>query len=203
MGKIYLEKPTLDRKDEVLDYLEENVKYGSDLNGTGSLDRCLEGITYEECLLELEKRQNIDYLNQINKCPSRTYFIVRESDNKIVGMINIRYNISTEKLGNGWSHIGYGIRPTERRKGYAKIALYLGLLEEQKLGEERILLDCTVDNIGSNKTILSLGGELEKTEFDEYDNTMTNFYWINVTDSIEKYYEHYKNYIKCEFKINK
>ena len=118
-------------------------------------------------------------------------------------MINVRYNVSTEKLKNGWSHIGYGIRPTERRKGYAKIALYLGLLEEQKLGEERILLDCTVENIGPNKTILSLGGELEKTELDEYDNTMTNYYWINVNDSIEKYYEYYKDYIKYCSKINR
>ena len=118
-------------------------------------------------------------------------------------MINVRYYVSTEKLKNGWSHIGYGIRPTERRKGYAKIALYLGLLEEQKLGEERILLDCTVENIGPNKTILSLGGELEKTELDEYDNTMTNYYWINVIESIEKYYEYYKDYIKCCSRINK
>ena len=62
---------------------------------------------------------------------------------------------------------------------------------------------CTVDNIGSNKTILSLGGELEKTEFDNYDNTMTNYYWINVNDAIEKNYERYKNYIKFDSKIKK
>ena len=167
------------------------------------MDRCLDGVTYEEWLLELEKREDIEYLNQINRCQSKTFFVVRENDNRIVGMINVRYSISAEKLKSGWTHIGYGIRPTERRKGYAKIALYLALLEEQKLGEVRILLDCTVDNIGSNRTILSLGGELEKTELDEYDNTMTNYYWINVNDSIEKNYERYKNYIKCCSKINR
>lgn len=53
----------------------------------------------------------------------------------------------------------------------------------------------------SNKTIVSLGGELEKTELDKYDNTMTNYYWINVNDSMEKYYEQYKPYIKFDFKI--
>ncbi len=85
------------------------------------------------------------------------------------------------------SHIGYGIRPSERRKGYAKIALYLALVEEQKLNEENVRLVCTTDNIGSNKTILSLGGKLEKTLLDSYDNMMTNYYWINVNDALDKY----------------
>ena len=101
-------------------------------------------------------------------------------------MINIRYDITQELLEKGASHIGYSIRPTERQKGYNKIQLYLGLLEEQKVGEKRILLDCTVDNIGSNKSIISLGGILEKTEIDKTDNTMTNYYWIDVDKAISE-----------------
>lgn len=197
MEKFFLEVPTINRKQEASDYLEELVKYNSDLNGIGCMDMCLlNGATYEEWLLELEKRKNIEYVKQINRCLSRTFFVVRENDNKIVGMINIRYNISNEMLKMGASHIGYGIRPTERRKGYAKIALYLGLLEEQKLGEENILLDCTVDNIGSNKTIQALGGKLEKTAWDSNDNTMTNYYWINVNNSLKKYAKQYDNKIE-------
>ena len=176
MEKLFLETPTIDRKQDALDYLEENIKYNSDLNGTGNMDRCLNEL--------------------INRCPSKTYFVVRENDEKIVGMINIRYNISSEKLKSWASHIGYGIRPTERQKGYDKTALFLGLLEEQRLGEKRVLLVCDIDNIGSNKTILALGGELEKTELYKFDNTMTNYYWINVDDALEKYYEQYKCYIK-------
>lgn len=198
MEKLFLEIPTINRKQEALDYLEENVEYHSNLNGTGSMDNCLDGMTYEEWLLELERRKDIEYLNRINRCQSKTFFVVRESDNKIVGMINVRYHISEDKLKTWASHIGYGIRPTERRKGYAKIALYLGLLEEQKLGEDRILLLCDVDNIGSNKTILSLGGELEKTKLDAYDDTMTNYYWINVSDAIEKNSKYYQDYIKIK-----
>ncbi len=198
MEKLFLEIPTINRKQEALDYLEENVEYHSNLNSTGSMDNCLDGMTYEEWLLELERRKDIEYLNRINRCQSKTFFVVRESDNKIVGMINVRYHISEDKLKTWASHIGYGIRPTERRKGYAKIALYLGLLEEQKLGEDRILLLCDVDNIGSNKTILSLGGELEKTKLDAYDDTMTNYYWINVSDAIEKNSKYYQDYIKIK-----
>ena len=196
MEKIFLEVPTINRKNEALDYLKELVEYNSDLNGIGCMDMCLKGMTYEEWLVELKNREDIEYVKRINRCLSKTFFVVRENDNRIVGMINIRYNISEEMFKRGSSHIGYGIRPTERRKGYAKIALYLGLLEEQRLGEENVLLDCTVDNIGSNKTIQALGGVLEKTEFDSNDNTMTNYYWINVNDSLKKYAKQYENKIE-------
>lgn len=195
MDKIFLEIPTINRKQAALDYLKENIEYKSEFNGTGGMDRCLDEITYEEWLLELEKRNDIEYLKQINHCQSKTFFVIRENDDKIVGMINVRYNIPDEKLKTWASHIGYGIRPTERLKGYAKISLYLALLEEQKLGEENVLLECTVDNIGSNKTILALGGKLEKTELDDYDNTLTNYYWINVDDSIKKYHEQFQAHI--------
>ncbi len=196
MEKLFLEIPSLDRKQEALDYLEENIKYGSDLNGIGSIDKWLEGISYEEWLLELKRREDIEYVSKINRCLSETFFVVRKTDNKIVGMINIRYNISNEMLKKGASHIGYGIRPTERNKGYAKIALYLGLLEEQKLCEEKVLLECTIDNIASNKTIKALGGKLEATKLDPKDNTMTNYYWINVNKTVKKYFKRYDTKIE-------
>lgn len=110
-------------------------------------------------------------------------------------MVNIRYKISQDKLNDWASHIGYSIRPTERRKCYSKIALYLSLMEEQKMKEERVLLICDVNNIPSNKTILALGGVLEKSEIYKYDNVLTNYYWIDVNESLNKYYESYKDYL--------
>ena len=202
MEKLFLEIPTLSRKKEALDYLEEHIKYNSELNGTGSMDMCLGDASYEDWLLEIERRKNIEYVSKINRCPSKTFFVVRENDDRIVGMINVRYNISSELINRGASHIGYGIRPTERKKGYAKTALYLGLLEEQKLGETNILLDCTVDNIASNKVIQSLGGKIEKTEIDLNDNALTNYYWINVNDTLRKYFKEYKSKI-CSKKKKK
>lgn len=187
MDKLFLEVPTIERKQDAIDYLEENIKCNSDLNGTGSMEIILDEMTYEEWLVELEKSEDLEYANKINRCPSKTFFVVRENDKRVVGMVNVRFNISKEKLSTWASHIGYGIRPSERRKGYAKIALYLALVEEQKLNEENVRLVCTTDNIGSNKTILSLGGKLEKTLLDPYDNMMTNYYWINVNDALDKY----------------
>lgn len=53
------------------------------------------------------------------KVPAETYFLVRENDNKIVGMINIRLTLN-ENLKKFGSHIGYSIRPTERKKDTIK-----------------------------------------------------------------------------------
>ena len=203
MEKFYLEEPTIERKNEALEYLNEFVQFDSELNGTGSMDKCLDGWTYEEFLIEMEKRKDKDYAYSINHCPSKTFFLIRKNDNKIIGMINIRYDISQELLEKGASHIGYSIRPTERQKGYNKIQLYLGLLEIQKMGEKKILLECTVDNIGSNKSIISLGGILEKTEIDDNDNELTNYYWVDVDKAISENLEVYSSLVIIDSQLKK
>ena len=98
MSKFYLEQPTIVRKKEALEYLNELVLFNSDLNGVGCLDMCLEGFTYEDFLIENEKRCNKEYAYSIDRCPSKTFFFIRQSDNKIIGMINIRYDIKKEKI---------------------------------------------------------------------------------------------------------
>ena len=92
-------------------------------------------------------------------------------------------------------NIGYGIRPTERRKGYNKINLYLGLIEAQKLGLDKVMLDCDVNNLGSARTMQALGGVLERTEVDPYDGLLTSVYWFDVDETIEKYREIFKDNI--------
>ena len=195
MDLFYLEEPTINRKEEALEYLNELVEYGSEINGTGSMDKCLNGWTYEDFLIENEKRKESNYAYSINRCPSKTFFFIRKSDNKIIGMISVRYDITDEFIRLGASHIGYSIRPTERRKGYNKIQLYLGLLEEKKLGENKIVMECSEDNIGSNKSILALGGILEKSKLDKTDNNISNFYIIDVEKSINDYSTVYDKYI--------
>ena len=194
MERFYLEEPSLERKDEIIEYLDEFVKYNSNINGTGSLDKIYDGYTFEEALERCLNMKNEWYAKSINRVPGKTFLLIRKDDNKIVGTINIRWNLSEKMLKFG-GHIGYGIRPTERRKGYNKIQLYLVLLEAQKLNLDKVMLDCSVDNLGSDKTIKALGGILERCELDESDNTMTNVYWINVDESIKKYKDEYSKYI--------
>ena len=195
MDKFYLEKPTLIRKMGVVNYINEFKGYSSNIPGTGPFYRLLDGISYEECLEEMEKLKNEEYALSANKCTAETFLFIRKNDDRIVGMINVRYSICDDLLSRGATHIGYSIRPTERKKGYNKIQLYLGLLEEQKLGEKRIIIGCDMDNVHSNKSIIALGGELFRTELDPYDNTYGNDYYIDVDKSIIKYKEVYEKYI--------
>ena len=195
MKKFYFEKPSIERKNEIIDYLDEFVKYNSDINGSGSLDKIYEGYTFERALERCLNIENEEFAKSINRATGKTFLLFRENDNKIVGTINIRWNLS-EAMQKFGGNIGYGIRPTERRKGYNKINLYLGLIEAQKLGLERVMLDCASDNIGSYKTMESLGGVLEREEIDPFDGLLTKVYCFDVDQCINKYETIYEKYLR-------
>ncbi len=144
------------------------------------------------------KKLDEDYRRIPNeeKVPARTYFLIRESDNRIIGMINIRLALN-ENLKKFGGHIGYSIRPTERGKGYNKINLYLGLKVCQEYGIETVLMDADKDNPASWRTIESLGGKNIKEFFDnENAHCIVKDYEINVNESINHYSAIYEPMIK-------
>ena len=194
MEKFYLERPSFERKDEIIEYINEFVEYNSEINGTGGLDKIIEGYTFEQALARCLSMEDENYAKKINRCQSKTFLLIRENDNRIVGTINVRWNL-TEAMKRFGGNIGYGIRPTERRKGYNKINLYLGMQEAQKLGLDRVMLDCDVNNLGSDRTLKALGGVLERTEVDPEDNILTNVYWFDVDNCLEKYKDTYEPFI--------
>lgn len=198
MKKFYLERPSIERKNEIIEYLDEFVKYGSDINGAGSLDKIYDGYTFEEALDRCLKLEDEEYAKSVNRCPGKTFLLIKEEDNKIVGTINVRWNLTPEMLQFG-GHIGYGIRPTERRKGYNKINLYLGMIEAKKVGLDKVMLDCDVNNLGSDKTLKALGGKLERTEIDSSNGILKNVYWFDVDKTLNKYKNIYEPYIIEEY----
>ena len=202
MERFYLEMPSIERKNEIIDYINEFVLYNSDIHGTGSLDKILEGYTFEQALERCLNMQDKEYAKKLGRCQSKTFLLIRENDDKIVGTINVRWNL-TESMKQFGGNIGYGIRPTERRKGYNKINLYLGLIEAQKLGLDRVMLDCDVNNLGSAKTMQSLGGVLERTEVNPSDGVLTSVYWFNVNETIHKYEDTIKDNICINSYIHK
>lgn len=188
MEKLYYEEPSLERKEDAIDYINENKKYNSDINGSGGLDRYLNN--YEEWLLKLEQDKIV--IPNEQRVPALTYFLVRENDKKIIGMVNIRLCLN-RRLAYSGGNIGYGIRPTERRKGYNKINLYLALKECSKYNIDEVLISCDKDNLGSSKTMIALGARL-KSEYIK-DGIEEQNYIINVQESLEKYYDTYEKFI--------
>lgn len=200
MERFYLEIPSIERKKEIMDYINEFVLYNSDINGMGSLDKILEGYSFEQALERCLNMKDEEYAKKLGRCQSKTFLLIRENDNKIIGTINVRWNL-TEEMKQFGGNIGYGIRPTERRKGYNKINLYLGLIEAQRLGLDKVMLDCDVNNLGSAKTMQALGGVLERTEIDPYDGILTSVYWFDVNETISKYKDLFRNNI-CISNLN-
>ena len=194
MEKFYLEEPSQERKKDILDYLNEFVLYNSDVNGAGALDKILSGQSFEEALDRCLNMKNEEYAKKYGRCQSKTFLLIRKNDNKLMGMINVRWNL-TEEMKRFGGNIGYGIRPTERRKGYNKINLYLGLLEAKKIGLDKVMLDCETSNIASSKTMTSLGGVLDRTEIDPYDGILTSVYYIDISASLTKYKNTYTRFI--------
>ena len=93
--------------------------------------------------------------------------------------MNIRHYLNEELLKTS-GHIGDGIRPSERRKGYATAMIGLALQECQKLGIERVLMCCRKDNIGSAKSIVKNGGVLENEIV--VDDHLEQRYWIDLKE---------------------
>mgnify|MGYP006070251671 FL=1 len=195
MEKFYLEMPSLERKEQIIDYVNEFALYNSETNGMGSLRKILEGYTFEQALEMCLNRQKEEYAKKIGRCQSKTFLLIRKNDDRIIGAINVRWNLP-ENMKQFGGNIGYGIRPTERRKGYNKINLYLGLIEAQKLGLDLAMLDCDVNNLGSVKTMQALDGKLERTEVDPSDGILTSVYWFDVNETIDKYQNVFKKCIK-------
>jgi len=109
---------------------------------------------------------------------SSTFWLVSSHDEtRTIGAVNIRHDLNEHLLKIG-GHIGFGIRPSERGKGYATQMLALALVEARRLGLAKVLITCDEDNLGSQKTILNNGGVLENKTF--FNGKMIERYWIQL-----------------------
>ena len=166
--------PSLHYKEKAVQFINEFYEYDSEINGSGGLDRYLKESTYEEWLKKV--LADIDIANVLqSRVPALTYFYIREEDDKILGMINMRLALN-EFLKREGGHIGYCIRPTERRKHYATDMLNDALKVFDTLGIKEIILTCDKSNIASAGVIKNCNGEL-----------VAEFYSDTFKEEIQKY----------------
>ena len=128
---------------------------------------------FDHYLAHLEVREE----TPDGRVPDTTLFCLDRDRNILVGAVNIRHYLNEGLLRTG-GHIGDGIRPSERRKGYATAMIALALEECRKLGIRRVLMCCDKDNIGSAKSILRNGGVLENEVAE--DDHLEQRYWIEL-----------------------
>lgn len=102
-------------------------------------------------------------------------FLMAESDGILVGRASIRHELN-DFLFNYGGHIGYGVRPSYRRQGFATEILRQSLTYLHELGVSEVLITCDEDNLGSRKVIKSQGGIFENCI--NFDGVSKRRYWI-------------------------
>ena len=166
-------RPSLDLESEYVAFYEDWVKSGEDMVPWVI---STEPYDFEGMLAFLSDNEMADRVPE-EWVPSSTYWLVTDSQ-KVVGVVNIRHSL-TRTLYETGGHIGYGIRPSERRKGYASQLLALSLHKAKELGIPKALLVCDENNVGSEKTIHKNGGIQDTSFVDKNGNEILRF-WIQL-----------------------
>ena len=170
-------EPATEYAEQIRAYRKAFLDRGDSMDGTGALRRMEEPEQWiRHCVLSKDPDTVPEGL-----VPATQLIFVRESDAKIVGMLQIRHclNDYLEKYGG---HIGYSVAPDERCRGYASQMLRESLQKCRELGIRKVLVTCSDDNEASRRTILKNGGIYESTEFEPDEGMNLQRYWIDLSD---------------------
>lgn len=156
--------PSMQYDEQIQAFRQEFLASGDSMDGSSSLRKFA---------------NTQDWINQLE--PDTTQYIaVREADDKVVGVIQIRHRFN-EFLEKYAGHIGYCVCPSERRKGYATQMLAGVLPECRRLEILDVLVCCLKENEASRRTILRNGGVFESKVFEPQSRRWIERYWIHLT----------------------
>lgn len=172
---IELIKPSLQHKDLLIDMLTE-WKNDIEINNTNSSPWKIFANDFHDFEYYIEHLDTTED-HKDGWVPDTTLFCFDKDRNIFVGAVNIRHYLNENLLRTG-GHIGDGIRPSERRKGYATAMIALALEECKKLGIHDVLMCCGKENVASAKSIMRNGGVLENEV--EEDGHIEQRYWIHL-----------------------
>ncbi|WP_139997200.1 GNAT family N-acetyltransferase [Paenibacillus paridis] len=174
-NSVELVKPSVEYKDEYMSFYKDWKSSEQDITpwvvekDPSDFNAMIDFLYSEDTE---EKITNLGFV------PHSTYWLIDKYSKKVIGAVNIRHKLNA-KLHDCGGHIGYGIRPSERRKGYAFILLALTLEITKNMGLNKVLLVCDNGNIASEKTIIKNGGQFESEFIEESGNVVRRF-WIQL-----------------------
>ncbi|WP_419956553.1 GNAT family N-acetyltransferase [Neobacillus niacini] len=171
--QLSLIKPTVELKDEYLSFYKEWVDSKEDMVPWVIQKDPSDFEAMVQFLKANEQGRNL----REGRVPDSTFWLINQ-DKRILGAVNIRHQLTPFLLNSG-GHIGYGIRPSERRKGFATKLLSLSLEKAKELGIRKALVVCDEDNTGSFKTIINNGG-IPDSDFIEDDGNIIKRFWIEI-----------------------
>ena len=170
-----LVRPDMSYEKQILSFRKEMMEHGDHFDGCAGLEHTESVQEWLNFVEWLTKAYGKDYV------PSDVFLYVDDAD-QVIGIIDYRHPLSDFLLHYGGS-IGYSIRPSFRRQGHAVKMLKLMIDYCRQAGEEKVLLCCDMDNIGSRKTIQACGGMMENMVKDDVGLTGSGWierYWITV-----------------------
>ena len=175
MGEhISLVVPTEEWKEKALDYKEEHLTYGEHIIHGGELFDQTD--SYEEWLKIVCNNAVKETVNPA-WVQTDTYFAVNQTDQQIVGIIACRYELN--EFLKDFGHIGYSVRPSKRRQGFATEMLKQILHIAYQKGMTEVQLSCERSNVASAATILRCGGTVIRSFF--FEDQIADVYLIKLT----------------------
>ncbi len=158
MEPLMLVRPSLDYAAEIRSYRAESLAEAELINGSGQLQ------DYEDPADWIARcRLMADPATADEDWVDSDEWLTVDAEHHVVGLVNIRRSLKTADIAEYAGHLGYSIRPSLRRRGYATAQLLLALGKCHGLGIDRVLVTCEPGNEGSRRTILACGGVFERT----------------------------------------
>ena len=153
--------PSEELLEEVRAYREDFLAADSSMDGAGPLRRYEDPRDWLEAVRACENPATVPE----GKVQATQFLCVRPSDGRLLGMIQVRHRLN-DYLARYAGHIGYSVRPSERRKGTAAWMLREALSYCRALGLDRVMVSCLRSNEASRRTILANGGVYDKTVYE-------------------------------------
>ena len=161
--ELYLVKPDLTCYEKYNDMMEEWCADGSRI-APWFLDPPLESMEQFAGLVRM--LNDAEFGRVPERFSSTTSYFVMDETGRLIGASSLRHYLTVEGY-NTWGHIGYGVRPSERRKGYATRILKMMLQKAREKGIYEVLVGVYENNTASRATIEKCGGIYENTVFPE------------------------------------